>query len=176
MYLNSVADTSGGKHNYLRYQREKITHQGSDNPVVWHPGVVANRVDDPPGNPDGADHCGYDGVEEAGQEEDGEEEGDPLQGVLVHPLVAVEHLLRVAVHRRQLHLVLRPRLADQEALDKGDHVGGKDHEEDVAVGLVQQAGHFVVEEGEDGVKVAHGGDCGGSLDGLEMLRWRRRLI
>ena len=151
-----------------------MTHQGSDNPVVWHPGVVANGVDDPPGDPDGADHCGYDGVEEAGQEEDGEEEGDPLQGVLVHPLVAVEHLLRVAVHCRQLHLVLRPGLANQEALDEGDHIGGKDHKEDVAIALMQQAGYFVVKEAKDGVKVAHG--VVGSLDGLEMVRWRRGLI
>merc|ERR1719500_1138339 len=130
-----------------------MTHQRTDNPVVWHSRVVANRVDDPPGDPDGADYCGYDGVEEAGQEENGEEEGDPLQGVLVHPLVAVEHLLRVAVHCRQLHLVLRPGLADQQALDEGNHVGGKDHEKDVAIGLVQQAGNFFVQEAEDGVKV-----------------------
>ena len=150
-----------------RINGQTKTHQRTNDPVVWDPRVVANRVDHPPRHPDGPDYSGNDGVEEGGKEEDGQEERHPLQGVLVHPLVAVEHLLGVAVHRRQLHLVLLARLADQEPLDEGHHVRGKDHEEDVAEALVKQAWHFLVKEVVHVLQVLCGGH-GGSLDGLEM--------
>ena len=37
------------------------------------------------------------------------------------------------------YLVLLTHLADQEALDEGDTVGGEDHKEQVAIGRVEQA-------------------------------------
>ena len=47
----------------IRINGQTKTHQRPNDPVVWDPRVVANRVDHPPRHPDGPDYSGDDGVE-----------------------------------------------------------------------------------------------------------------
>ena len=61
-------------------------HQGADHPVVGLPGVVAHGVDHPGDNPNEAKGGGHLGVEQPGGQQQRQEDGDALQGVLVNPL------------------------------------------------------------------------------------------
>ena len=63
-----------------------ISYQGPSQSVVGLASVVAQGVDHPPNQPEEAEGGGHLGVEQPGGQQNGQEDGDTLQGVLVNSL------------------------------------------------------------------------------------------
>ena len=63
-----------------------ISYQRPWNPHVWLAGVVSYGVDHPSDEPNEAKGRGHLGVKQTGTQENGQEDGDALKGVLVNSL------------------------------------------------------------------------------------------
>ena len=63
-----------------------ICYQGPSQSVVGFASVVAQGVDHPPNKPEESEGGGHLGVEQPGGQQNGQEDWDTLQGVLVNSL------------------------------------------------------------------------------------------